>query len=61
MRVPLRIRHPAYFGLRFGLVDSRNSPAKRVTLADSNLGRLDALHATPTLAALGQYLAHLRD
>jgi hypothetical protein len=61
MRVSFRIPHPAYFGLRFGLVDSRNSLAKSVTLADSSLGRLDTLDTTPALAALGQYLAHLVD
>ena len=59
MRVSFRIRHPAYFGLRFGLVDSRNLLAKSITLADFNLGRLDALDAAPALAILGQDLAHL--
>ena len=61
MRISFRIRHPAYFGLRFDLVDSRNSLTKSVTLGDSNLGRLDAFDATPALAVLGQYLAHLFD
>ena len=61
MRVSLRIRHPAYSGLPFGLVDSRNSPAISVTLADAHFGRLDTLDATPALAAPGQYLAHLFD
>ena len=61
MRVSFRIRHPAYVCLRFGFVHSRNSPAISVALADSNLGRLDALDATPALAGLGQYLAHLFD
>ena len=59
MRVSFRIRHPAYFGLRLGPVDSFDSLTKCVTLADSNLGRLDALDATPALAGLGQYLTHL--
>jgi hypothetical protein len=61
MRVSFRIPHPAYFGLRFGLVGSRNSLAKSVTPADSNLGRLGALDATPALSGFGQYLAHFFD
>jgi hypothetical protein len=61
MRLSFRIRHPAYFGLRLGPVDSFDSLAKSVTLAESSLGRLDALDATPALAGLGQYLAHLLD
>ena len=61
MWVSVRIRRPAYFGLRFGLVDSRNSLAKSVTLADFNLARPDALDATPAFAVLGQYPAHVFD
>ena len=60
-RISFRIRHPSNICLRFGLVGGRNFPAISVTLGDSRLGRLDALDATPALAGLGQYLAHLFD
>ena len=59
MLVSFRIRHPAYFCLRFGLVDSLNSQTKSVTLGNSHLGRRDTLDATPALTILGQNLAHL--
>lgn len=61
LEVPsLRIQNP-HFGLCFGLVHLRHPPTIGITLRDFGLGCLDALGASPALAALGIYLAHLFD
>jgi hypothetical protein len=61
MRVSFRIRHPAYFGLRFGLVVRGSLSAKGFPLCAPLFREFDTLYATPTLAAFGQYLTHLFD
>ena len=61
MRLSFRIRHPAYFGLRFGFVVGGSLSAEGFPYCAPLFRSFDTLDAAPALAALGRNLAHLFD